>query len=605
MTSILRENISLAITGSGGSGMLSAGELLLRSAAKTGFYGLLTRSIGPQIRGGESAALVRLAHYPVETHDDHFHLLLAADWKNFHRFAGEIQLSEDVLVIMDENAGDPPESVAAVVNEKNVLRLPLHALAKEMGSRVNMVAVGLLGALLALPRETLRAVVEDFFHRKGREQFVAPSLAALERGEALAKPLLRAHGGAFVATPGKPCRDMADCGARWLISGNRAVATGFLQAGGRFVAGYPITPATDMLEWLAPRMERLGGLLVQVEDELAAINMVLGASFGGLPAMTATSGPGLSLMVEGLGLGVMAEIPALVVDVQRIGPSTGIPTKSEQGDLQLALCGAHGDAPHLVLAPDCVVDCVHTTAWALHLAERLQCPAVLLNDQKLGQMLAITDAIPPAPWRAERKLKEMCAEEEGPYKRYALTEDGVSPMALPGAPGCLHTVDGLEHDERALPSSQVEDHAAQLEKRHRKLARLEEWPEEEMAHWAEAFGTGEVAVITWGSSAGAAREAVRMAADEGVRARHVSMRLLWPPQKKRLARLLDGVERLVVVEQSHSGQFLHYLKAHYTLPETVVSCRRSGPRPITPRQVLRAVREACAVAEPFSERVCT
>ncbi len=605
MTSVLRENISLAITGSGGSGMLSAGELLLRTAAKTGFYGLLTRSVGPQIRGGESAALIRLAHYPVETHDDHFHVLLAADWNNFHRFAGEIVLGEDVLVIVDEQAGDLPEMVAAVADEKSILRLPLHALARELDARVNMVALGFLGALLGMEQDMLRAVVQDFFRRKKRDRFIEPSLAALEKGRELAEPLLKARGGPLIATPGKPCRDMADCGARWLISGNRAVATGFLQAGGRFVAGYPITPATDMLEWLAPRIGRAGGLLVQAEDELAAINMVLGASFGGLPAMTATSGPGFSLMVEGLGLGVMAEIPALIVDVQRVGPSTGIPTKSEQGDLQLALCGAHGDAPHLVLAPDCVVDCLHTTAWALHLAERLQCPAVLLSDQKLGQMLSITDAIPPAPWKAERKLKESCAENEEPYKRYAITEDGVSPMALPGTPGCLHTVDGLEHDERALPSSQVEDHAAQLEKRHRKLARLEDWPDEEMAHWADIMGSGEVAVITWGSSAGAAREAVRMAADEGLHARHISLRLLWPPQKNRLARLLEGVRRLIVVEQSHSGQFLHYLRAHYDLPEVVVSCRRPGPRPITPRQVLRALREACEMKETFSERVCT
>ena len=590
-----RETVSLALTGSGGAGMLAAGDLLLRAAARSGLYGLLTRSVGPQIRGGESAALLRIAHYPVETHDDTFHVLFAADWKNFDRFAGEIHLDEDVFVIMDEAAPDVPDVVANAAGE--VFRLPLHDVAKETGGRVNMVGVGFLGRLLGLGKEELAEVIRWFFTRKGREQFVAPSIAAMEAGFDLAAP--HVEKGALLAPPSEAERAAAK--HRWLISGNQAVATGFLHAGGRFVAGYPITPATDMLEWLGPRLPKLGGVLVQAEDELAAINMVLGASYGGVPAMTATSGPGLSLMVEGIGLGVAAEIPALIVDVQRIGPSTGIPTKSEQGDLNLALHAAHGDAPHLVLAPDCVSDCIRTTAWALHLAEKLQCPAIVLSDQKLGQMHSIIDAIDLPPWKAERKLQERCA---GDHARYRLTEDGVSPMALPGTPGCMHTIDGLEHDEHALPSSRVEDHAAQLEKRRRKLFRMEEWPDADMAHWAEVQGSGEVAVITWGSSAGPAREAIRLAAEEGLHARHISMRLLFPPQRKRLSKLLEGVKRLVVVEQTHSGQFHHYLKSWFDLPEVVISCRRPGPRPITPRQVLRALREACTITEKETERVC-
>ena len=595
-----RESLSLALTGSGGTGMITAGQLLLRAAARIGLYGLQTRSVGPQIRGGESAALLRIAHYPVEAHDDAFHVLFAADWQNFDRFAGEIRLSDDVVVITDEKATDIPEVVRAHAGD--IRHLPLHALAREAGTRINMVGIGLLGHLLRLTQDELADIIRWFFIRKKREQFIDPALQAMRAGFELAAPML--HEVPSLRSAAQAARRQAREGRRWILSGNQAVATGFLQAGGRFVAGYPITPATDMLEWLAPRLEKVGGLLVQAEDELAAINMVLGASYGGLPAMTATSGPGLSLMVEGIGLGVMAEIPALIVDVQRIGPSTGIPTKSEQGDLQLALYGAHGDAPHLVIAPDCIDDCIRTTAWALHLAERLQCPAVLLSDQKLGQMLSVIDA--PAtmpPWKARRDTISACAP--GEYKRYAITDSGVSPVALPGAPGCMHTVDGLEHEESALPSSRVEDHAAQLEKRARKLEQLRQWPDEEMAHWAECIGTGEVAVITWGSAAGPAREALRLAAEEGLHARHISLRLLWPPQKERLKGLLEGVKRLIVVEQTHSGQFLRYLKAHYELPEVVISCRRPGPRPITPRQVLRALREVCEAHQGFSERVCT
>ena len=175
---------------------------------------------------------------------------------------------------------------------------------------------------------------------------------------------------------------------RWLLSGNEATALGAIRGGIRFAAAYPITPATEILEWLAPNLTKVGGTLLQAEDELAAINMIIGASYGGTPALTATSGPGLSLMIEALGLATAAEIPVVVIDVMRGGPSTGIPTKSEQADLNIAIYGMHGDAPHLVLAPQSVGDCVFTTQWATYLAEALQAPAIVLSDQFMGQSRA-------------------------------------------------------------------------------------------------------------------------------------------------------------------------------------------------------------------------
>ncbi len=593
-----RRGMSLALAGSGGAGILTAGELLLRAAARAGLYGLLTRSVGPQIRGGESAALLRVAHEPVQTHDDAFHLLLVIDWRNFDRFAGEIDLREDALVIMDESAGEVPRAVRA--RGARVEVLPLVKLAREVGGRANMVAVGLAGHFLGLGEDELADIIRWHFTARGKEAAIAPSIAAMRVG--LARAATCGDTPRPLAGVSDSARRAAARGERWLISGNEAVALGFVAAGGRFAAGYPITPASDLLEWLAPRLAALGGRMVQVEDEIAAINFGLGASHGGVPAMTATSGPGLSLMIEGLGLAVMAEIPFLLVDVQRVGPSTGIPTKSEQGDLALALAAAHGDAPHLVLAADSVADAVHTTAWALHLAERLQCPAILLSDQKLAQMKTVVDAVAAPPWRAARETVAACGEEG--YRRHALTPSGVSPVALPGTPGCMHTVDGLEHDERALPSSRVEDHLAMLEKRRRKLDQLAEWPDEEMAHWADVGGKGALAIITWGSSAGPVREAARLARAEGMEVRHVVLRLISPPQKARLAAALEGVERLLVVENDHGGQFLRHLRAHHDLPDIVVSCRRPGPKPITARQVLRGLRFAATARKSLTERTC-
>ena len=189
-----------------------------------------------------------------------------------------------------------------------------------------------------------------------------------------------------------------------LITGNQAAALGALRGGVRFAAVYPITPATDLSEWMAPRLQKLGGQLIQAEDEIASMNMVLGASFGGIPSMTITSGPGLALMTETLGLAVAAEVPAVVVNVMRGGPSTGIPTKSEQSDLNIALYGLHGDAPHLVLASQSVADCLTTTQWAVQLSEALQCPAIVLSDQFMGQALTICERPAPLPDAPPRRI---------------------------------------------------------------------------------------------------------------------------------------------------------------------------------------------------------
>jgi 2-oxoglutarate ferredoxin oxidoreductase subunit alpha len=363
---------------------------------------------------------------------------------------------------------------------------------------------------------------------------------------------------------------------RWLISGNEAAGYGALRGGVRFVAAYPITPATELLEWLAPALTKVGGTLVQAEDELASINMALGASYGGVPSLTATSGPGLSLMIESLGLGVTAEVPVVVVDVMRTGPSTGIATKSEQADLNIALYGLHGDAPHIVVAPNSVEDGIATTQWAVGLAESLQVPAIVLSDQYFGQARAIVDA----PVLQEKAFPREKANGETPYNRYALTPSGVSPMAIPGAPGCTYTADGLEHNERGTPSSQAADHLAQMDKRARKLAQLD--PGEA---WADIEGEGEVAVVTFGSCTAPVREA--LAKHKNMKL--ISLRLLSPAQPARLKAALEGVKRVLVVEQNHGGQFLRYLRSEYELPPEVKSLRRPGPLPFRPAEILAAL----------------
>jgi 2-oxoglutarate ferredoxin oxidoreductase subunit alpha len=322
---------------------------------------------------------------------------------------------------------------------------------------------------------------------------------------------------------------------------------------------------------------------VQAEDELAAIHMALGAAFGGTPAMTATSGPGLSLMVEALGLAVAAEIPVLVVDVQRGGPSTGLPTGTEQGDLWIAVHGLHGDAPHLVVAPSGPHDLASTAEWGMRLAEALQTPTLLLSDQFLGQALTVVDE----PLRAPAVAEGRRPTSNGAYERYALTASGVSPRALPGTAGQAYTATGLSKTEGAVPSGAPEDHAAQLEKRFQKLQRFDYGD-----FWGSVEGDPEAptAILTWGSPAGAAREASQRLASEGVPVRVVVPRLLSPLPVRQLGEALRGVERLVVLEQTHGGQFFRYVRSEMALPGEVTSLRRPGPLSFRPGEIVDILR---------------
>jgi 2-oxoglutarate/2-oxoacid ferredoxin oxidoreductase subunit alpha len=516
---VARTSICLAILGSGGAGSLTTAGLLLEAAGRCGWYGLMTRSVGPQIRGGEAAAFVRLA-----------------------------------------------ASGAALVE------VEMKALAREIpGGRPNMIALGLAAGLVGIPEDELDRVIVARLAAKG-EAAMEASRSAVAAGIEQSRTLGRPIGLATSQAPGAP---------RWSLTGNEATGLGAVRGGVRFAAAYPITPATEILEWLAPALTQLGGVLVQAEDELASVNMIIGASYGGTPALTATSGPGLALMVEALGLACAAEIPVVVVNVMRAGPSTGIPTKSEQADLNIAVYGCHGDAPHVVVAPLSVADCLFTTQWAVHLAESMQTPAIVLSDQFLGQTQAVIE--PPATVSFLTKRKTAAAGQPEAYRRYARAAGGVSPMAIPGMSGGQYTADGLTHDEKGTPSSRTGDHMRQLDKRHDKVEGFEYG-----SHWADVQGDGEFVLLTWGSLSGAAQEAAQRLAGDGIAVRTVSVRLIAPLKRDRLSEAL-GTRKVLVIEQSHSGQFERYLRSHALLGGAVRTLRRPGPLPIRPGEICSAI----------------
>jgi len=559
-------SVSVALTGSGGAGSMTAGQILLDAASKAGFFGLMTRSMGPQIRGGEAAALLRISTKPISSLDDYYDLLIAFDWGNINRFAAELPLSKDSLVIGDPDMGEVPAPITAY--GARTAMLPLKQIAADTpGGRANMVGLGAAAALIGLPLEAVEQVLKTQLGRKG-EEVLAASTATLRAGAEAALSL--------PATARLPAHSH-DGSLRWNISGNEAAGMGALKGGIKFVAAYPITPATEVLEWLAPALDKTGGTLVQAEDELASINMVIGGSFAGQPSLTATSGPGLALMTESLGLAVASETPLVVVDVMRGGPSTGIPTKSEQSDLNIAVYGLHGDAPHLVLAPTSIADCLFTTQWAVYLAEALQTPAIVLSDQAMGQARNIIPKPADHPYVAKRLTAEAIGEG---YKRYALTDSGVSPMAIPGTPNGQYVADGLEHNERGTPSSQAQDHQSQMDKRADKLTKFDYG-----GHWADIDGDGEIAIITWGAVTGPVREAISRLAEQGLKTKLIAVRLILPASPAQMAEALKGVTKALVVEQTHGQQFYKFLRAHYDLPPCEL-VNRPGPLPIRPHEIV-------------------
>lgn len=558
--------LSIAITGAGGAGVISCGELLLQAWAREGGRGLLRKAFGPQIRGGESAALLKLTESERYTAASHYDVLLAMDWNNFNRFGDEIQLTPESRVICEEK-GELPAHVAELGCE--VVRLPMAALAAAThdDGRVNMVAVGVLGQLLGLPAASLVELSQHKLAHKPAEYRAAAS-ACIEAG----------YGQSPDFSLQSPPRSG---GEPWYISGNQAAGLGAIEAGIRFVAAYPITPASDVLEWMAGGLEKVGGNLVQAEDELAAINMIIGAAFGGVPAFTATSGPGLALMTESIGLAVASETPVTIINVQRGGPSTGIPTKSEQSDLNIALNGLHGDAPHLVLAPLDIADCVYTTGWAVKLAQHLQTAAIVLSDQFIGQSTAVLSE----PQRCDIEYADT-ANNDSEYLRYRLTESGISTLAAPGDVDQRFTADGLEHNEKGTPSAGDSDHKRQLDKRQRKLSHFDYGD-----HWGVCEGEGELALICFGSASTAVAEAAELLQDRGTATRTISLRLVAPLQAEALQNSLAGCTRAVVVEQNHGAQLLRYLRGEMDFQQQLHSYAIAGPVPLSGERIADYVAE--------------
>ncbi len=580
-------DVTIAVVGSGGDGVMTIGDLLAQAAAKEGLHVMKTEAYGPQIRGGESSCSVRISAEKISAPGDAVDVLVVFRWADFARFRGEISVAPDALVLYEATEEHPSTEDIGLAGGGNPIWVPVplaeisRASSGTPGS-INVVTLGILGEILGLSPETLKRALARRFGRK-KEAVLASTARAFDAGREFA-----ASAGEVLAsrrldyTPSAPLL---------LMSGNEAAAIGALHAGCRFFAGYPITPSSEILHFLAEWMPRAGGSLLQTEDELAAIGAVIGASFAGVKSMTATSGPGLSLMTEMLGLASMAEVPVVIIDVQRGGPSTGNPTKSEQSDLLQSLFGTHGDAPRAVLACADVEDCFHATVEAFNISEEFQIPVLVLSDQAVAQRKETISS--GALVHEVRDRLKPNAEELEEYERYRDTPNGVSPMSVPGMKKGMYQTNGLEHDAEGRPNSLFLTHETMNAKRYRKM-----WPIRDRYHSFRRFGSAraDVGVLCWGSSSGPVEEAVRAANARGENVAAFVPRMLYPFPKRDFEEFLSSVGDLLIVELSYTAQFYKYLRTFLDLPAGRTHVlKRSGGKDLTAAEVAAGVERARAL----------
>jgi 2-oxoglutarate ferredoxin oxidoreductase subunit alpha len=455
--------------------------------------------------------------------------------------------------------------------------------AKDLPVMQNTVAVGAMIRLMGLDFAGLESVLQTTFAKKPK--VVGVNVDAARAGYDYAKNNFPTLARQLTATPQK-----------WaLVTGNEMLSMAAAMAGCKFYVAYPMSPASGILHWMAAHAKELGICVRQVEDEISVINMAIGANHAGVRAMCATSGGGFALMTEAIGMAGIFETPLVVINVQRAGPSTGVPTKTEQGDLNQALGASQGDFPRVILAPRSIPDCFDTVVRAFHIADAYQCPVIILSDLLISEG---NETVDPAILLGDVTIDrgELIASANGhalngePYLRFKNTPSGISPRAIPGVPGHLYVAGTDEHDEDGVLLSDVYTDPVRrkkmVDKRVRKMSTvLDHLPPPILAGPQDA----EVTLVGWGSTWGVISEAVERLNAAGISANHLHVSVLMPFQVDAVSRILGQSRRIIIVENTQSGQFARLLRA-----ETGIAAnghvRKYDGEPFEPKHVVAAVR---------------
>jgi 2-oxoglutarate ferredoxin oxidoreductase subunit alpha len=557
-----KNDVVIMIGGEAGQGLVTIGNVLAKTLVHAGYEIVVSQDYMSRVRGGHNTFVIRAATRSIKAPAEGVDILVALNQETLELH--EQELNQDALVVADKGLA---------CGDTTCFSVPYEDLSE--GRYVNTVALGVTACLLGLDQSAVGQTLEKQFGKKSPE-------VAQKNAEALEKAygFCREGSAAF-----DPLESASPDGNRIMLGGNEAIGLGALAAGLKFLSFYPMTPATSVALTVIAAAKKMGVVAEQAEDEIAAINMALGASYAGAPAMVCTSGGGYALMTEGLSLAGITETPIVIVIAQRPGPATGLPTRTEQGDLEFALYGGHGEFPRAVFAPGDLNQCFDLTVQAFHAAEKYQSPVFVLTDQYLADSyrgIAPFDLSEVKPVAAGDSEASQVGSD---YQRYAIGDSGISPRAIPGAGASLVLSDSDEHDEKGHITESAEVRNTQHEKRLRKSSGLRG---EAISPQFTGPEEAELLLVSWGSSKGAVAEAEERLLEQGRKVATCHFSQVWPLQPSQFLPQFEEAHKVVMVEMNASGQLARLIRRETGFKVHQLINRYDG-RPFTPEFILNAL----------------
>jgi 2-oxoglutarate ferredoxin oxidoreductase subunit alpha len=586
---VIVNQLKLLAGGEAGDGVFAVSDMLALMFARAGLEVLTTQTYSSRIRGGHINASVRIAERDLLSQGDELDLLIALDLETveLHRRA----VRDGGIVLYDNSQGEIDLNDLEQ-RRVTVFPIPARKIAREKLNAPIMKNIVMTGAALTAVNfdpefEFLGGIVRERFLSKG-ERVVAKNMEAAAAGR---EHIQQANKSVNYKMEKRERR------RKMLLQGSDAVAFGALVAGCRFMASYPITPASDVMEYLVAKFPKYNGVMVQAEDELSAINMAIGAAFSGARSITASSGPGIALMIEALGLAAVTETPLVLVDVQRCGPSTGMPTRMEQADLNLLVYGAHGEVPRIVIAPSDIEECFYQTIRAFNLAEKYQCPVIVATDQYLSQSQRTTLPFDLSKVTIDRgwllsddELKSL----DGPFKRYLITESGISPRTIPSQERGIFKTTGVEHVETGNATENPDARSRMMQKR---FLKLDTFRQEDMLP-PKIFGHPEsdITIVGWGSTKGVILEVMeRFKRQEGIDLKLMQLLDIWPFPDQAVGDVLRTSRQVIVVENNFTGQMANLIRQ-----QTGIECSKVvkyNGAPFSPKELYQHLKQLIVVSE--------
>lgn len=584
-----RKTVSVWVGGAAGDGIASVGESLAKIFARNGLQVYAYNSYQSVIRGGHVWWQMRAGSEKVYTQPENCHLLIALNQDTIDQHALGVEKGGGVL-FNSEKLQVRPEHLA---NGAQSMGLPMSQLTK-LPIMQNTVATGAFMFLTDLPLESLETAMKERFAKK-KPEIIEANIQAARAGYEYAKTHWKGLNLGLELSKKQ----------RLVMTGNQGIALGALAANCKFYAAYPMTPATSIMHFLAPHGPKYGLLVKQCEDEISAINMAIGAGHMGTRSMTGTSGGGFSLMTEAIGLAAMIEAPVVVANVQRGGPSTGLPTKTEQGDLFQVLGASQGEYPRIILAPSTIEDAFYTTAESFNLAEKFQCPVLILSDLMLSEHTETVDGL-DLNVKIDRGefVKEWSGE--GPYKRYLDTPSGVSPRAIPGTPNALYVSASDEHNERGEVISDVFTDPVMrkkmVEKRFRKMDGAKKELLKLYAPKLEGSANADVTLVGWGSNANLMRALMRRFEEAGTKANMLLIKVVAPFLSDEVAAILKSCKHPIMIENNFTSQMARLIRMETGIHIQDKILKYDG-EPFVPGEIYEQIKTILAKGAPAAQPV--